>query len=630
MTNMIASLEQLLGQYAYDTENAELNFQLATLYRTLGQTASSVTYFLRAAERTENKLLAYECLLKIAECFDAQQNRGSHVVGVYNQAICLMPERPEAHFLLSRFNEKNHWYMQAYVAAEIGLNVSRDGGDPLRSDVGYPGRYGFIFEKAVAAWWWGRPQESRDLFLELRHNHVHEMQKIHIDSVADNLSRIGSGPDTYTYRKYNRNLQSRLRFQFKNLDHIEQNFSQLYQDMFVLSMLDGKKNGTYLEIGSAFPFWGNNTALLETQFGWTGSGIEFNEKFIGEYNSFRKNPVLHADARSVNYVELCSKISRDGKTIDYLQVDCEPPKISFEILKKLPFDLYKFAVITFEHDHYVDLTDSVRRDSREFLISKGYQLVGGDISCDHKSSQEDWWVHPELVDKNIIDRMTSITNGSQSVESYMLSGVTSEKDSSGVEEPIFYASRQQKPTVWVVDNFYDRPDQVREFALKQSYVEGGFGRGFIGRRTEQQFLFPDLKPKFEQIMGRPITKWQEHGMNGRFQIAWSGEPLVYHCDSQRWGGMLYLTPNAPYQCGTTLFAHKQTRARTYYDSGWDAAWLDIPGDPHLDRTPFEPVDVMGNVYNRLVIFDASCIHSASEYFGTVKENARLWQMFFFD
>ena len=41
-------------------------------------------------------------------------------------------------------------------------------------------------------------------------------------------------------------------------------------------------------------------------------------------------------------------------------------------------------------------------------------------------------------------------------------------------------------------------------------------------------------------------------------------------------------------------------------------------------------DVLGNVYNRLVIFDASAIHSASEYFGTIKENARLWQMFFFD
>jgi GR25 family glycosyltransferase involved in LPS biosynthesis len=187
-----------------------------------------------------------------------------------------------------------------------------------------------------------------------------------------------------------------------------------------------------------------------------------------------------------------------------------------------------------------------------------------------------------------------------------------------------------KNTVWSVDNFYENPDAVREFALNQEYVEGGFGRGFIGRRTDKQFLFPGLKEKFEEIIGMKITEWESHGMNGRFQNAHAGEPLVWHCDSQKWGGMLYLTPDAPYQCGTTLYAHKKTRARSYYDEGWDAAWKDIPGDPHLDGTSFEPVDVLGNVYNRLVIFDASNIHSASEYFGTVMENSRLWQMFFFD
>ena len=188
----------------------------------------------------------------------------------------------------------------------------------------------------------------------------------------------------------------------------------------------------------------------------------------------------------------------------------------------------------------------------------------------------------------------------------------------------------KKPTVWIVDNFYDDPHAVREFALQQEYVEGGFGRGFIGRRTEQQYLWPGLKEAFEEVIGQKITEWESHLMNGRFQNCHSGEPLVWHCDSQKWGGMLYLTPDAPYQCGTTLYATKKDRARTYYDEGWDIAWSNVPGGCHLDGTYFEPVDVCGNVFNRLFIFDASCIHSASEYFGTVMENSRLWQMFFFD
>jgi len=188
---------------------------------------------------------------------------------------------------------------------------------------------------------------------------------------------------------------------------------------------------------------------------------------------------------------------------------------------------------------------------------------------------------------------------------------------------------KQRNRLWIVDDFYQDPHAVRQFALNQEYFEGGLGRGFIGRRTCNQYLFDGLKESFERIMNTKIVAWNEHLMNGRFQIAWGGEPLVYHCDSQRWGGMLYLTPDAPFESGTTLYAHKKTRVRDYYDPRWNEVW-ETAEKTHLDRTPFEPVDVAGNVFNRLVIFDASSIHSASEYFGQNAIDGRLWQMFFFD
>jgi hypothetical protein len=184
-----------------------------------------------------------------------------------------------------------------------------------------------------------------------------------------------------------------------------------------------------------------------------------------------------------------------------------------------------------------------------------------------------------------------------------------------------------KKRLWVVDDFYSDPHAIRNFALTREYVEGGFGRGFIGRRTVEQFLFPGLKESFEAIMGEKIVEWETHGMNGRFQSCHAGEPLVYHADSQRWAGMLYLTPDAPFCTGTTMFAHRQTRAR---DKHYPELWKVFPADTWLDRTPYEPVDVIGNVFNRLVIFDAGLIHAASEYFGHDKESGRLWQMFFFD
>ena len=611
---------EILNQYVSDTENPEYNYLLAREYHKINQTSSAISFYLRCADRTEDKVLAYECLLLMYFCFASQRNRQYTEKGLLEKAISILPKRPEAYFLLSRYHEWRNEYAESYTIAEIALNICDFDSEPLRENCEYYGKYLLIFEKAVSSWWWGKSMECRELFHLLADEYYDQMDETHKKCVEDNLCRLGCGPESFAFTHYNKENHHLLRHKFLGSELIEKNHSQVYQDMFILSVLDGKKNGTFLEIGGAKPYLGNNTALLEEQFGWTGVSIEFNQDFVNEYSVARKTKVLCTDALQIDYKNLLEE-NYDSKVIDYLQLDIEPARNTYECMLRLPFDEYKFAVITYEHDYYVDITKSYREKSREFLKSKGYLLVVNDISPDGVSNFEDWWVHPELIDKKLIEKMLCRSDSTHKAEDYMLTPT---------QENRMSINKSSKNTCWIVDNFYENPDEIRKFALEQTYVEGGFGRGFIGRRTERQFLFPELKEKFEEIIGKKITKWEDHGMNGRFQIAWSGEPLVYHCDSQKWGGMLYLTPEAPYQCGTTLYAHKQTRARTYYDKGWDAAWTDIPGDPHLDGTSFEPVDVLGNVYNRLVIFDASCIHSASEYFGTVKENARLWQMFFFD
>jgi hypothetical protein len=50
----------------------------------------------------------------------------------------------------------------------------------------------------------------------------------------------------------------------------------------------------------------------------------------------------------------------------------------------------------------------------------------------------------------------------------------------------------------------------------------------------------------------------------------------------------------------------------------------------LDPTPFERQDTVGNVFNRLVIFDGGLIHSGNDYFGHSRETGRLFQIFFFN
>jgi hypothetical protein len=206
---------------------------------------------------------------------------------------------------------------------------------------------------------------------------------------------------------------------------------------------------------------------------------------------------------------------------------------------------------------------------------------------------------------------------------YALSKVSEEKTINS-----FSVNIQTKPRLWIVDDFYADPHAVREFALKQEF-EANINY-YKGSRSVNQYDIPGTKEAFEKILGFKIKNWTEsHGMCGRFQYCTAEDALVYHCDGQTWAGMVYLTPDAPYSCGTSLFAHKKTGLRNEND--FAEAENDVFSETGFyDRSKFELVDTAGNVFNRLVLFDAKSIHAANEYFGTTKENSRLFHLFFFD
>jgi hypothetical protein len=108
--------------------------------------------------------------------------------------------------------------------------------------------------------------------------------------------------------------------------------------------------------------------------------------------------------------------------VDYLQLDCDPPEVTFEILKKIPFDQFKFKIITYEHDYYNTDRKELREQSREYLKSKGYVLVVNDIAPDEWRNYEDWWVYPGLVDEKILSKMLDHGDRVKKGEDYILSG----------------------------------------------------------------------------------------------------------------------------------------------------------------------------------------------------------------
>ncbi len=180
---------------------------------------------------------------------------------------------------------------------------------------------------------------------------------------------------------------------------------QAEQDKFVLEILKYKKNGYFLEIGSNHPININNTYILEKNYDWKGIMIEYKDKWVKDYKKYRPNSIyLINDATKINYKEMLEKYNFP-KNIDYLQIDLEPTNGStIDTLKKINkeiLDNYKFATITFEHDIW--RTDNYTRiESRKILDSKGYKCVFPDVNNDG-SPYEDWYVHPDLVDNNLVN-----------------------------------------------------------------------------------------------------------------------------------------------------------------------------------------------------------------------------------
>jgi len=199
-------------------------------------------------------------------------------------------------------------------------------------------------------------------------------------------------------RRYFKNDYENLKFKFSGSENIENNYSQSMQDMFVLSVLDGKRNGVYVEVGADKPRVINNSYLLESQYDWEGVSFEIESDKVDYFNTIRKNKCICANATKFDYKSLFDE-RKYPKQIDYLQLDCDPPQITLECLKKLPLEDYRFSVITFETDLYSGGQD-VQIEHWQILSSLGYQRVIKNIK-NEGNPYEDWWIDPLVIGEHM-------------------------------------------------------------------------------------------------------------------------------------------------------------------------------------------------------------------------------------
>jgi FkbM family methyltransferase len=206
--------------------------------------------------------------------------------------------------------------------------------------------------------------------------------------------------------------------------------SQIGQDTRVVEFYKGKRNGFFVDIGSADGVFISNTYMLERDYSWSGICVEpipeqyakllmnrpgvvccdmavyneSNQTVVFDianndilFSGIRENIDCHMDAVnsnrteiSVNTISLNDLLSKYNAPdhIDYLSLDTEGSE--YEILKHCNFNKYTFGYIDVEHNH----VEPRRSHIRELLLSNGYTYIG-------ENAFDDIYIHSSLVQNGI-------------------------------------------------------------------------------------------------------------------------------------------------------------------------------------------------------------------------------------
>lgn len=206
------------------------------------------------------------------------------------------------------------------------------------------------------------------------------------------------------------------------INNVDSSKSQINQDLFVLSQLNMKKNGYFVEIGATNGVYLSNTFMLEKIFNWDGllvepaktwhkelkemrecnidlrcvldnrsSPVTFTEVNDSEYSTIEvfKSSDSHENKRkkinskyTVETVSLTQLLldHNSPKEIDYISIDTEGSE--YEILKSFDFSKYSIECITIEHNNTKnkELIDNI-------ILSNGFKKVFEEIS-----QFESWYI----------------------------------------------------------------------------------------------------------------------------------------------------------------------------------------------------------------------------------------------
>lgn len=185
------------------------------------------------------------------------------------------------------------------------------------------------------------------------------------------------------------------------------------QDEFVFNIFDQKFNGTFLDVACGNPLIGSNTYTLEKYLNWSGYCFDIVDvQKEHNWSSKRTSKFLNIDATSNQFRDYLKDAIPKDLVIDYVSLDIDFTNTVVALEKILEAGV-RFKSMTFEHE-ICNWGPEQRDNSRKILTEIGMVRLFEDVRhpqhhAPHAASTafEDWWIHPDYFDKNLLKIQTS-------------------------------------------------------------------------------------------------------------------------------------------------------------------------------------------------------------------------------
>lgn len=195
----------------------------------------------------------------------------------------------------------------------------------------------------------------------------------------------------------------------------------------------------------------------------------------------------------------------------------------------------------------------------------------------------------------------------------------------------------------VIDDFFDRPDEIRQQALATTFPPRPEQAYYPGRNAGQQIPLPGIERLVSDLVHEPVKPIpfpKTSHCYPRLALAGDERGASVHVDFAHWSGIIFLTPDTHCQGGTHFFRHKRTgwemapvwpgmAEQAGYENA-DIALQSILKDDGADRSKWEQTMTLPMKYNRLILFRGYLWHDAGISFGSIPDEGRLILPLFFE